>query len=77
MDNDYAALMNRMLFYARRAGYLEGAMWIIAQGASKVDPKVAAQRALDAVGPDILAQSQPIPPSAPLELQKDAGSAQA
>lgn len=41
-----------MLYYARRAGYLEGAMMLIAEGKTGVDPQVAARRALDAVGPD-------------------------
>lgn len=44
--------LDQMLYYARRSGYLEGALWVIAQGASGVDAKVAAQRALDAVGDD-------------------------
>ena len=46
--------LDQMLYYARRSGYLEGALWVIAQGASGVDAKLAAQRALDAVGEDWL-----------------------
>jgi hypothetical protein len=44
--------LDQMLYYARRSGYLEGALWVIAQGTSGVDPQVAAQRALDAAGDD-------------------------
>ena len=53
-DEDTSTAVGRMLYYARRAGYLEGALWVIAQGKSGVDPKVAAQRALDAVGEDVV-----------------------
>lgn len=52
--NDSETAVGRMLYYARRAGYLEGALWVIAQGTSGVDPQVAAQRALDAVGEDVV-----------------------
>lgn len=52
--NDSEAAVNRMLYYARRAGYLEGALWVIAKGTSGVDPQIAAQRALDAVGEDVV-----------------------
>ena len=55
---EYSTL-DQMLYYARRSGYLEGALWVIAQGASGVDPKVAAQRALDAVGDDWLVNGKP------------------
>ena len=51
--------LDQMLYYARRSGYLEGALWVIAQGASGVDAKVAAQRALDAVGEDWLVNGKP------------------
>lgn len=51
MDDDNT-MLGRMLYYARRSGYLEGALWVIAQGRSGVDPREAAQRALDAVGED-------------------------
>lgn len=49
-----ATATGQMLYYARRSGYLEGALWVIAQGTSGVDPQVAAQRALDGVGEDWL-----------------------
>ena len=51
-DAENETTVGQMLYYARRAGYLEGALWVIAQGTSGVDPKVAAQRALDSVGED-------------------------
>lgn len=51
-DAENETTVGRMLYYARRSGYLEGALWVIAQGTSGVDPQVAAQRALDAVGED-------------------------
>lgn len=60
MDDDQTTL-GRMLYYARRAGYLEGALWVIAQGTSGVDPQVAAQRALDAVGEDVVVNGMPKP----------------
>ena len=53
-ENDNATAVGRMLYYARRSGYLEGALWVIAQGTSGVDPQVAAQRALDAVAEDVV-----------------------
>lgn len=53
-DADNETTVGQMLYYARRAGYLEGALWVIAQGTSGVDPQVAAQRALDAAGEDWL-----------------------
>ena len=55
---EYSTL-DQMLYYARRSGYLEGALWVIAQGTSGVDPKVAAQRALDAVGDDWMVNGKP------------------
>ena len=51
-DADEQTTVGQMLYYARRSGYLEGALWVIAQGTSGVDPQVAAQRALDSVGED-------------------------
>lgn len=57
-DADHETAVGRMLYYARRAGYLEGALWVIAQGISGVDPQVAAQRALDAVGEDRVANGE-------------------
>lgn len=58
-DTDEQTTVSRMLYYARRSGYLEGALWVIAQGTSGVDPQVAAQRALDAVGEDWLVNGTP------------------
>ena len=58
-DGEQQALVGQMLYYARRAGYLEGAMGLIAAGTTGVDPQVAAQRALDAVGPDVVADRPP------------------
>jgi len=46
--------VGQMLFYARRAGYLEGALRLIAEGRTGVRPRVAAKRALKAVGTDRL-----------------------
>ena len=58
------SLLDGYLYYARRSGYLEGALSVIAIGASGVDPKVAAQRALDAVGEDWLVNgTQPTLPT--------------
>lgn len=54
MTDDSETAVNRMLYYARRAGYLEGALQVIAWGTSGVDPQLAAQRALDAVGEDVV-----------------------
>ena len=51
--------LDQMLYYARRSGYLEGALLVIAQGTSGVDPKVAAKRALDAVGDDWMVNGTP------------------
>jgi hypothetical protein len=53
------SLLDGYLYYARRSGYLEGALSVIAIGASGVDPQVAAQRALDAVGEDWLVNGTP------------------
>ena len=53
-DTDEQTTVGRMLYYARRAGYLQGALEVIAIGGAGDDPKVAAQRALDAVGKDWL-----------------------
>lgn len=61
MSNEDQTTMGRMLYYARRAGYLEGALWVIAQGTGGVDPQVAAQRALDAVGEDVVVNGMPKP----------------
>lgn len=57
--NDSDTAVSRMLYYARRAGYLEGALQVIAWGTSGVDPQVAAQRALDAVGEDHVVNGMP------------------
>lgn len=56
-DGEDRGLLGQMLYYARRAGYLEGAMGIIAMGSSGVDPQVAARRALEAIGSDVLAST--------------------
>jgi hypothetical protein len=53
------SLLDGYLYYARRSGYLEGALSVIAIGASGVDPQVAAQRALDSVGKDWLVNGTP------------------
>ena len=58
-ENMSDTTLDQMLYYARRSGYLEGALWVIAQGSSGVDAKVAAQRALDAVGEDWLVNGTP------------------
>lgn len=58
-NTDEQTTAGRMLYYARRSGYLEGALWVIAQGHSEVDPQVAAQRALDAVGEDRVVNGTP------------------
>lgn len=58
-DSDSATAVERMLYYARRAGFLEGALQVIAWGTSGVDPQVAAQRALDAVGEDVVVNGTP------------------
>lgn len=64
MSDDDKTAVGRMLYYARRAGYLEGALWVIANGHAGVDPREAAQRALDAVGEDRFAgESKPCEPS--------------
>lgn len=47
-----AAAQARAAYYARRAGYLEGALLVISWGTSGVDPQEAATRALEAVGED-------------------------
>lgn len=57
-ENDNATAVGRTLYYARRAGFLEGALQVIAWGTSGVDPQVAAQRALDAVGDDVVVNTQ-------------------
>ena len=54
-DGENRDLLGQMLYYARRAGYLEGAMGLIADGLTGDDPKVAAKRALEAIGSDVLA----------------------
>lgn len=54
-----ATAVGQMMYHARRAGYLEGALWVIAQGTSGVDPQVAAKRALDAVGDDWMVNGTP------------------
>lgn len=59
--------LDQMLYYARRAGYLHGALEMIALGHSGVDPQVAAQRALDAVGKDWLVNSTPPTHTTPSE----------
>jgi hypothetical protein len=60
-DGEEKTLAGQMLYYARRAGYLEGALGLIAAGTTGVDPQVAAQRALDAVGPDVVAEQDTTP----------------
>ena len=59
--NDDSTAVGRMLYYARRAGFLEGALQVIAWGTSGADPQVAAQRALDAVGEDVVVNGMPKP----------------
>lgn len=49
-----AAAVDQMLYYARRAGYLEGALRLIADGRTGVRARIAAKRALEAVGDDWL-----------------------
>ena len=56
--------VGQMLYYARRAGYLEGALRLIAEGRTGVRPRVAAQRALEAVGKDWLVNGQDATPPA-------------
>ena len=51
--------LDQMLYYARRAGFLQGALEVIALGGAGDDPKAAAQRALDAVGTDWLVNGTP------------------
>lgn len=47
-----ATAMAQASYYARRAGYLEGALLVISWGTSGVDPQEAATRALEAAGED-------------------------
>jgi len=55
---EYSTL-DQMLYYARRAGYLEGALRLIAEGRTGVRPRLAAKRALEAVGTDRLVNGTP------------------
>lgn len=48
-------------YYARRAGYLEGGLQIIATN-ELPDPIEAAKRLLDGVGEDVLADKEPAKP---------------
>jgi hypothetical protein len=56
---DDATAVGKMLYYARRAGYLEGALRLIADGRTGVRPRLAARRALEAVGEDWLVNGTP------------------
>ena len=58
-ENDDATTIGQLLHYARRAGYLEGALRAIAEGTTGVRPRLAARRALEAVGKDWLVNGTP------------------
>jgi hypothetical protein len=64
-DEPLRTAMAQAAYYARRAGYLEGALWVIAHGHSGVDPLTAAARVLEAVGEDEYARrlrvTEPMP----------------
>lgn len=51
-DELLSTAMAQASYYARRAGYLEGALLVISWGVSGVEPQEAAARALEAVGED-------------------------
>ena len=59
MSDTEDTTVGQMLFYARRAGYLEGALRLIAEGRTGVRPRLAAKRALEAVGTDWLVNGTP------------------
>lgn len=69
MSEEDATAVGQMLYYARRAGYLEGALRLIAEGRTGVRPRVAARRALEAVGTDWLVNGTP-PVTEPLPVRK-------
>ena len=54
MNDTDETTVGQMLYYARRAGYLQGALEVIAIGGAGDDPQAVAQRALEAVGTDWL-----------------------
>ena len=70
-DADDSTTVGQMLYYARRAGYLEGALRLIAEGRAGVRPRVAAKRALEAVGRDWLVNGTP-PVTEPMPKEKRA-----
>lgn len=59
MNDTEDTTVGQMLYYARRAGFLQGALEVIALGSAGDDPKIAAQRALDAVGEDWIVNGKP------------------
>ena len=63
-DEPLATAMAQASYYARRAGYLEGALLVISWGTG-VDPQEAATRALEAAGEDEYARrlrvTEPLP----------------
>lgn len=63
--------LDQMLYYARRAGYLEGALRLIAEGRTGVRARVAAKRALEAVGTDWLVNGTPPRHATPTECSVD------
>ena len=67
MNDTEDTTVGQMLYYARRAGFLQGALEVIALGGAGDDPQAAAQRALDAVGTDWLVNGTPPTPPTPGE----------
>jgi hypothetical protein len=50
LEEPLRTLLQQSTHYARRAGYFEGALWLISQGYGDIDAKAAAKRALAGVG---------------------------
>lgn len=61
--------LDQMLYYARRSGFLEGALRLIAEGRTGVRPRLAAKRALEAVGEDWMVNGTPPTHAAPGECR--------